>query len=292
MSRARRPIDAGAPSRKTDGPQSHSSTSVAELVRGALQEYDPQQEREQPFISALRRRGDQEVLDAMRRLAKSDRSEERALAADVLGELGIPDRTFPRECGALLAEMLGSEHNPMVLTAVGHALGRLTDERGVQPLVRLSSHPADDVRLAVVHGLLGQEDGKAIDALIQLTTDPAEMVRDWATFGLGNQIDVDRKDIREALAERLTDDDECIRREAAIGLARRGDVRAVAPILGLIRDETDDPILEEAVFRLAATVRDDRLEKALSNIRSRWTPEAIAAVTEDIRDKRGPMHRG
>ena len=71
----------------------------------------------------------------------------------------------------------------------------------------------------------------AIYGLIGLSADQDQDVRDWATFGIGSMIETDIPEIREALVARLTETDSEIRGEALVGLARRGDLRIVAPLL-------------------------------------------------------------
>jgi HEAT repeat protein len=118
--------------------------------------------------------------------------------------------------------MLQSETNPRVVVAVAFALGHQHDARAVPELVRFAEHPEADVRYAVVHGLMGQLAPLAIATLIRLTEDPEAKVRDWATFALGSQIDLDTREIRDALIARLDDPDEATRAEAIDGLSRRG----------------------------------------------------------------------
>lgn len=71
-----------------------------------------------------------------------------------------------------------------------------------------------------------------LDCLIAWSRDEDAAVRDWATFTLGTQLDVDSRDVRQALRDRLDDANFDTRCEAFVGLARRLDERAVAPSCG------------------------------------------------------------
>ncbi len=68
-------------------------------------------------------------------------------------------------------------------------------------------------------------------ALIELSADSDFDVRNWATFGLGTLIDLDTPEIREALRQRLDEEDDELRGEAFVGLAKRGDTACIAPLL-------------------------------------------------------------
>lgn len=72
-------------------------------------------------------------------------------------------------------------------------------------------------------------------------------MRDWATFGLGQQCDLDTHEIREALVARLNDPDDDTRDEAIMGLARRKDARAIPAIERELRaSEFGSLVLEAA----------------------------------------------
>src|SRR5688572_9938746 len=78
-------------------------------------------------VCLLHYRATREVLEAARGLGKSECSDERALGAWILGQLGIPDRVFPDECLATLLEMLNVEQDIEVLQSICTALGHLHD---------------------------------------------------------------------------------------------------------------------------------------------------------------------
>jgi HEAT repeat protein len=59
-------------------------------------------------------------------------------------------------------------------------------------------------------------------------------VRDWSVFGLGVQGSVDSPEIREALLERLSDPNEDVREEAAVGLGKRQDLRLLPTLKGML----------------------------------------------------------
>jgi HEAT repeat protein len=94
--------------------------------------------------------------------------------------------------------------------------------------------------------------GRSIDELVAaaLAADEDSDVRDWATFGLAQQITLDTPAIREVLARRLTDSDDDTRAEAIVGLAERGDERAVAPLVAMIDGGWEGMLIRQAVEAL------------------------------------------
>jgi len=137
----------------------------------------------------------------------------RRFGAAILGQLGhCPDNpygVFQAQRYGALEELLRTEMatvaDPGVLNSACTALGHLGDRRAVPLALELIGHADEDVRFGVVMVLTGHDDEAAIAGLIRLASDPGDDVRDWATFGLGQQIDVDTAAIRAALHARLGD---------------------------------------------------------------------------------------
>ena len=164
------------------------------------------------------------IIDRIRNLGGDDRF--RELSATVLGQNSVECKVYAQECTDTLLTMLGSKASVPVVISIAQALGHLRDPRAIEALVPLRTHHDPGVRQAIAFGLLFQEAPMAIDALVELTSDVDRGVRNWATFGLA-QCEVDTPAVREALALRLSEEDEEIRGEAISGLSRRGDTRVV-----------------------------------------------------------------
>ena len=113
---------------------------------------------------------------------------------------------------------------------------------------------------------MGHEDVQAIEALIELTRDQEAHVRDWATFALGTQVEVDTPDLRDALMERVADNDDDTRCEALVGLARRGNRRVLPALQSSFSSDSVCSMEVEA----AALIGDPLLLKELVALREWW----------------------
>ena len=244
--------------------------STEDLVASALAETD--EDLRWDTVVALQFRGTRDVLDAARRLCEGSSVEKRVLGADILGQLGVPERSFPEESVTLLLSLLSENEPPRLLNAASTALGHHTDPRKIEPLLALLDHPSSEVRFGVVHGLGECDTANVIAALITLSHDSEPDVRDWATFALGSLIDTDNVDIRQALFERLTDDDPDTRGEALVGLARRGDPRVFDLIEAELKKDKPDDFVIEAAEELA----DPRLQAILDQARKQWVRDLIS----------------
>jgi HEAT repeat protein len=244
--------------------------TVDELVNAAHSEPE---DAAWEAVCALHFRGTKEVLLRAGSMCDSECPQERHLSADILGQLGVPTRTFPEESFTLLLRMLEREADAEVLQAIFVALSHLGDLRAIPLARRFSSHPDPEVRYAVVLATTGHDDRTAIDLLIEMTRDVDPLVRDWATFALGSQLDVDSSEIRTALAERLADADDETRGEALVGLARRGD-RRVVPIL---REELAQESVGILIIEAAEVIGASELYPALIGLRERLrsTPDVL-----------------
>jgi HEAT repeat protein len=240
-----------------------------ELIRLALSERDEDMAWE--YVTALQFRGDGEVFQAADRLCTSELATERELGATIIGQLGIPDRTFPGKSFLCLARMLQTETDPDTLQAIAVGFSHLNNPRCIELLTPLKSHPASIVRWGVAHGISRHNDPVAIQTLIELSADEDEEIRDWATFGLGSLIDTDTQEIRDALWARVTDTYDDARAEALTGLARRKDPRVVELLLRELDAEQVDIMIIDAAEQFA----DPALLPALMKLKVRWPLERI-----------------
>lgn len=171
----------------------------------------------------------------------------RIAGADILGQLNA----YADEAMVILTSML-DDPNAGVVESVVHALGQRQDVRTIDALARVSSHDASNVRWAVATALEDLiSDERAERVLLSLMRDGDTSVRDRATFAVGSLSDHDTPRIRAALFERLRDDDKCVANEAALGLARRRDARAI-PYIAVAIDSGGSDEIEEAADEITA----------------------------------------
>ena len=219
--------------------------SVDELFTVVVREQDD--DARWSAIRELHALGTREVFERGVQLCRSDDPADRVAGADIVGQLS----SYTDEGMRVLEGMLG-DHVPSVLESVVHALAQKQDARTIEALARLAAHDASNVRWAVataLEDLIGDE--RAEKVLLTLMRDGDTSVRDRATFAVGSLSDHDSPRIRAALAERLRDDDACVANEAALGLARRRDARAIPYIATAVEGSKDEEI-EEAVDEITS----------------------------------------
>jgi HEAT repeat protein len=206
------------------------SQSTAELIAKAYtaykEEYDNEVDDDDSeywcIIGEVRERGSSCEFNTAKTLTESTDAIERAIGADILGQLGWGQKTFQEESVIILIPLLADKADDVIASAA-FSLGHRKDSRGIPHLVKLIGHNNPWVRYGVVFGLIGFDDKQAVNALIQLSSDSDYDVRNWATFGLGRQCNMDTEELRKALIERLSEEDHEIRGEALVGLARLKD---------------------------------------------------------------------
>lgn len=225
------------------GDMKNDPRSVYELVTAALSAQDD--DERWLMVAGLHWKGTLDVVHRAEQLSKSDCKQERELAADMVAQLGVRNRTYEKEVRELLRSRLAIENDLDVLYSILIALGHQSDIAAIPQVVVFANHPDRDIRYGVISALSGLEDSIAIDCLIQMTNDSDPDIRDWACFALGSQIDTDNEPIRAALAARLEDEDDWTRSEAIKGLAKRKDVRAIIALRReLSADEVHDCMLD------------------------------------------------
>jgi HEAT repeat protein len=213
--------------------------SVDELFAVVVRE--PDDDSRWGAIQQLHALGTREVYERAVQLCRSETPSERVAGADIIGQLNA----FSDEAMKTLLDML-SDAEAAVLEAVVHALGQRQDARTIEALARVATHEASNVRWAVATALEDLiVDERAERVLLALMKDSDTAVRDRATFAVGSLSDHDTPRIRAALAERLRDEDRCVGHEAALGLARRRDARAI-PYIAVAVESADGEIEEAA----------------------------------------------
>jgi HEAT repeats len=266
-----------------------ATDKLIQLALDAPEEDNDSQKERWHFISLLQYRGDREVLDQSIMLTRSPIIAERCIGIHILGQLGIPKRTFPDECLETLLRLLNQEFDPLILRDICISLGHLKDPRSIAPQLKFCLHPDWEVRYGVVSGLTGHhDDERAIAGLISLSADICPLIRDWATFGL-QLTEVDTPAIRAALYQRFliedSEDDETaeIYGEALIGLANLKDERIIPRLIQELMSDNVGMLAIEA----AEVFADDRLYPALLKLQTWWQP---ASDLEDALAVCAPNH--
>jgi HEAT repeat protein len=236
-------------------------------------------EEAEASLATIHYRGRREELEIGLQYCRSQDPTNRAVGADVLGQLGWSDYEFLDETVAELISLLSDEDANVVYCAA-FGLGHRKDPRAITHLVALADHADPHVRHGIAFGLLGHNDAAAIACLIRLSADMDREVRSWAVFGLGSQTDADTPELREALFRALDDNDLEVRGEALVGLACRHDPRTKAALLA----EWERDLISALSLEAAQELGDPALLPNLTEIHERWGDEGDDYFKGKLRD--------
>lgn len=232
------------------------------------------------LIAMRKCHGVDEVFRMARGLYGSADPHERALCADMLGCLGVPNTIHADEAVDLLLSLL-LDADDVVVSAAAFALARHGSPRSVEPLARLASHPDPEVRCGVAYALGNvTEHPLAMRTLIDMSTDCHGPVRSTATFALALADYADRE-VTNALRQRVRDEDPEVRGDALLGLAYRKE----PDVVDLLERELSGEQFDDGAVKAAEAASDLRLLPILLKLRAGGVPSmyldlAIKACSE------------
>jgi HEAT repeat protein len=156
------------------------SRSTAEVIETALADAERKDDLPENYrdIAVPHARGTRDVLTAALALCGSPDPKRRAMGAEILRQLGPPERTFREECCDALLDLVRHDHDRQVLIAAVFAFGRLDNRRCEADLIALRHHTDEHIRHGVAFALCGTEEPASVQALLQLMEDPYARVRD------------------------------------------------------------------------------------------------------------------
>ncbi|WP_199548112.1 ankyrin repeat domain-containing protein [Streptomyces sp. N35] len=256
-----------------------------ELLDRALPFADPGNENWREAASELASRGDEVTYRTAAALSRDASALRRAFGAEVLGRLA---HTAPAFAGRVLPLLVSAAERVRADgTGGGIGGGPMVDGTGggstvlARTLVRALSEPGDTSALPAVLPCGGQgpagvrpaapaalpplapdPDESAVRTLAHLANDPDPVVRNRAAIAL-SWCAGDSMEVRESLAALLADHDPATVAEAARGLARRGDPRAVDALARLLTHEEPGSAAYATATEAVDEVGDERARAVL-----------------------------
>ena len=204
-------------------------------------------------VRELRKRPNEEVYNQAFKLADSESEKEKIIGIYVLAQLGFDPRFQQNKTVDLYFELLENEKSPKVISAVLSSISHNNEnlnENQISKLIEYKTHKFTDVRFELTLAISGLENENAIKTLIELSNDKDSDIRNWATFGIGNRLETDTEDIRNALWNRINDSDFETKSEAIVGLANRMDKRIKEVIISELKNGDYGTLLFEAILKL------------------------------------------
>lgn len=292
-------LDDGEPFTGTEQETSHAAVATLleaelgirapfeELGARALRRGVPEHDDWVEAVVTLRARGDESTFRSAAAWCRTPSDPLRTLfAADVLGQLGTGAGSVDldlatEETGGgpaegalsprvvpLLRELAREAVDPELIGSVVLGLGHHGDPAALPELLSFATYPDAAVRECVAQALLGLVPGghpEGTAALIALSGDEDPYVRDWATTALAT-LDSDAPEVRDVLVARLDDPRPDTAAEAALGLARRDDPRAVDALARLLERLPQESAARAVVVGAVSLLPDADARRRLGHI--------------------------
>lgn len=192
---------------------------------------------------ALGRIGNPAVADALANLLEDRHKAVRQHAALALSRLKDARALYP------LLQMV-RKGDAELRTKAMRAIGHIRDVRAVDPLIDILYEETDHwLRVFAIDSLGRMRDIRATEVLLDMAYDPNHDIRVKALDTLGQ---IDSVLAADALAYVMDDDnlDHTTRHAALFALGKRGDIRACEGLLGLV-EEDDENVKRVAALLLA-----------------------------------------
>jgi len=170
------------------------------------------------------------------------------------------------------------DKNSNVREKAASALGKIGDERAVEPLIQALKDEDSDVRGRAADALGNIGDGRAVEPLIHALKDEHGNVRNNAADALGN---IGDKRAVEPLIQALKDD-----KNGIWALGEIGDARAVEPLIQALKDE--DWYVRSTAAKALGKIGDERAVEPLTNAledEDRCVQKAAREALEKIQGK-------
>lgn len=180
---------------------------------------------------------------------KGNEKTTRALAIRALGKLQ-EKRAIP-----ILRELLQTESDLSVLSAVPFALGRIGDRESTESLIRLLKDTRPDVRHSAAQGLGWMKDRKAVQPLTDILSDPDFEVRLITVWALGNIRDNSDNKVTKLLIALFGEEKEMHVKIAILeALGKIADSEAVPFLMEFLSDTKKGPSRDAEMERRALLV--------------------------------------
>ncbi|CAD0328555.1 Protein YibA [Xanthomonas hortorum pv. pelargonii] len=180
--------------------------------------------------------GEKSTLQIALKLANSPSSDQREVAAFVMGQLPGLDLYSRNIVINILSDMLEGDSQGLVRSSAASALGHLNAVEKLQALSAGALDQEKDVRASVAFAAGQIDTPETAKLLIDLSHDQDREVAEWAALGLANGSNVSNNLIRKRLAELTEHSSREVRETAITALAKLGDTSVVPALLSALED--------------------------------------------------------
>lgn len=242
---------------------------IAPLIE-VLEDEDVDEELRWFIVRILGKFNHPDVITVLVELLKTSDSEEKAIAAQALAEIGS-------DAIAAITELLAQEETRLLAV---RSLSYIRHSETITPLLSVAQDPQIEIRAAAIEALSSFHDSRVAPVLLNALNDIAAMVRREAVIGLSFRPDLQEElDLVNWLLPRLYDFNLDVCSAAAIALGRIGTDAAAAGLFNVLQSPHTPVSLQIEIVRALGRVG---TEISLEYLRSSLYQLATSAVWQEI----------